>query len=154
VVWTRVAEALAGSGRYVHALEAARSAIELAGPDVAADAFAAAIVASHALGRDAQAAALADRRAGIAPAGGTFGDRDASDPVAALEAHRRSPGEAASDRLWRASRWNARSVELRAALLDALAPGDPRRAVIIGELVELAGDRDAALSRAAAAAVR
>ena len=57
-------------------------------------------------------------------------------------------------RLWVASRWNPRDVELRAALLAATTPGDPRRAVVAGELVDLAGDRDPAVGRAAAAALR
>jgi hypothetical protein len=52
-----------------------------------------------------------------------------------------------------ASRWNPRDVELRTALLAAVPAGDPRRAVIAGELVDLAGGPDRALGRAAAAAL-
>lgn len=153
VVWTAIARALAGSGRYVHALEAARSAIDLAGPETIAAALESAIAASRALGRDAQAQALAGQRAHVAPAGG-LGDRDPTDAVAALEAYRRQPGTATVAQLWVASRWNPRDVELRAALIAAVPAGDPRRAVIAGELVELAGGADRELGRAAAAAMR
>jgi hypothetical protein len=154
VVWTAVARALAGSGRYVHALDAARSAIDLAGPETVAAALEVAIAASRALGRDAQVQALAAQRAHVAPAGGGLGDRDPTDAVAALEAHRRHPGTETVAQLWVASRWNQRDVELRAALIAALPAGDPRRAVIAGELVDLAGGADRELGRAAAAALR
>ena len=153
-VWTAVAGALIGSGRYVHALDAARSAIDLAGPEALAAALDAAIAASRALGRDAQADALAARRARIAAVGGALGDRDPTDARAALDDHRRRPSAATIARLWVASRWNPREVELRAALLAATPTGDPRHAVIVAELVELAGDRDLALGRDAAAALR
>lgn len=157
VVWVAVAQALAGSGRHVHALAAAHSAIDLAGPETLAPALEVAIAASRALGRDAQAAALAAQRARVAPAGGGLGQRDPSDARAALDAYRDRAGDdggAAIAALWPASRWNPRDVELRAALLAALPAGDPRRAVIAGELVELAGDRDLEIGRAAAAALR
>jgi len=154
VVWTAVAQALAGAGRYVHALDAARSAIDLAGPETLAAALDVASAASRSLGRDAQAAALAAQRARIAPAGGGLGDRDPTDAAAALDAHRRHPSAATIARLWVAARWNPRSVELRAALLAAVPAADPRRAVIAGELVDLARGADLELGRAAAAALR
>jgi hypothetical protein len=163
VVWVAVARALSEAGRDVHALDAARSAIDLAGPEALAAALDAAIAASRALGRDRQAAQLAARRARVAPTGGTLGDRDATDAAAALEAYRAdraehterdAAGDAAVARLWLAARWNPRHVELRAALLAALPAGDPRRAVVAGELVDLAGDPDPELGRAAAAALR
>ncbi|HEY0475911.1 MAG TPA: hypothetical protein VGD37_00220 [Kofleriaceae bacterium] len=153
IVWTAVAQALAGSGRYVHALDAARSAIELAGPEALPAALDVAIAASRALGRDGQAARLAAQRARVAPAGGGLGDRDPTDGAAALEAHRRGASADTVARLWVASRWNPRDVELRAALLAAVPAGDPRRAVIAGELVDLAAGPDRALGRAAAAAL-
>jgi hypothetical protein len=55
--------------------------------------------------------------------------------------------------MWVASRWNPHEVEVRAALLGATTADDARHAVIIGELVDLAGDRDPALRRAAVAAL-
>jgi tetratricopeptide (TPR) repeat protein len=157
VVWVAVARSLTEAGRHVHALDAARSAIDLAGPDALPAALETAIAASRALGRDRQAAELSARRARIAATGGTLGDRDPTDAAAALDGHRaeRGPaGDAAIARLWTAARWNPRCVELRAALLAALPAGDPRRAVIAGELVDLAGDPDREVGRAAAAALR
>jgi tetratricopeptide (TPR) repeat protein len=157
VVWVAVARSLTETGRHVHALEAAHSAIDLAGPDALPAALDVAIAASQALGRDRQAAQLAARRARIAPTGGTLGDRDPTDAAAVLDgyrAERGAVGDAAIARLWTAARWNPRHVELRAALLAALPAGDPRRAVIAGELVDLAGDPDPEIGRAAAAALR
>jgi hypothetical protein len=69
-------------------------------------------------------------------------------------AERGAIGAAAIARLWTAARWNPRHVELRAALLAALPASDPRRAVTTGELVDLAGDPDPEIGRAAAAALR
>ncbi|HEX3763080.1 MAG TPA: hypothetical protein VHW23_30495, partial [Kofleriaceae bacterium] len=123
VVWIAIAQSLTGAGRHAQALDAARSAIDLAGPDALAPALDAAIAASRALGRDRQAAQLAARRARIARPGGGLGDRDPTDADAALDAYRteRSDGGAASDaaiaRLWTAARWNPRHVAIRAALL-------------------------------------
>lgn len=153
VVWAAVARGLAGAGRYVHALDAARSAIELAGPETLAAALDVAIAASRALGRDAQARGLAAERARVAPAGG-LGARDPTDAAAALEDHRRHPGAATIAELWVASRWNPRDVELRAALIAAVPASDPRHGVIAGELVDLAGGGDREIGRAAAAALR
>jgi hypothetical protein len=45
-------------------------------------------------------------------------------------------------------------VRIRAALLAATAVDDPRHAVITGELVDLAGDRDPELRLTAVAALR
>ncbi|HET7499772.1 MAG TPA: hypothetical protein VFK02_02185 [Kofleriaceae bacterium] len=154
VVWTAVARALAGAGKYVHALEAARSAIDLSGPDTLAAALEVAGSASQALGRDAQAAALAEQRARVAQAASTPGDADPTDARAALEAYRRRASASTIARMWVASRWNPRDVELRAALLAATGADDPRHAVIRGELVDLAGDRDPELRRIAVAALR
>jgi hypothetical protein len=154
-VWTSVAYALAGAGKYVHALDAARSAIDLAGPDALAAALDVAISASRALGRDTQAAALAGQRAHVAPAqAAILGDADPTDGRAALEAYRAHAGGSTIARLWVAARWNPRDVELRAALLAASPPDDARRAVSTGELVDLAGDRDPELRRAAVSALR
>lgn len=152
VVWTGVAYALAGSGRYVHALEAARSAIDLSGPETLASALEVAVTASRALGRDAQAEALAIRRARFAPARAVAGDP--TDATTALDAYRQTPSAASLAALWGASRWNPRAVPARAALLRALPAADSRRAQITAELVELAADRDAEIRRSAVAALR
>jgi tetratricopeptide (TPR) repeat protein len=167
VVWAAVARALAGAGRYVPALEAARSAIDLSSPETLAGALDTARSASHALGRETQAAALAAQRARFAadppPIAG-----DPTDPRGALAgraapvvppavppaAPSSAPTAEAIARLWTASRWNPREVALRAALLGDLAAGDPRRAAITAELVELASDPDPERRRAAVAALR
>jgi hypothetical protein len=173
VVWTAVARELEGAGKAVHALEAARSAIDLAGPDTLPGALEVAIAASRTLGRDAQVTALAARRARVV--GRDEGrEDDPTDARAVLEAYRArqngrtiheqsesraagAGGEGAGTsitRLWVASRWNRRDVGLRAGLYAAMAPDDPRRAVIAGELIELAGDAEPELGAAAVAALR
>jgi tetratricopeptide (TPR) repeat protein len=153
VVWTAVARELEGAGKYVHALEAVRSAIDLAGPETLPAALDVAIAASHALGRDAQAEALAAQRARVV--GRDEGhDGDPTDGKAALAAYRERASGGTIARLWVASRWNRRDVALRAALYAATAPEDARHAVIAGELIEIAGDRDLDLGCAAVAALR
>jgi len=154
VVWTSVARALDGAGKYVHALDAARSAIDLSGPETLAAALAVAISASQALGREDQAAALAEQRARTAQGKRAPGDTDPTDAAAALDAYRRRASSSTIARMWVASRWNPRDIELRAALLGATTADDARHAVITGELVDLAGDRDPELRRAAVAALR
>jgi tetratricopeptide (TPR) repeat protein len=153
VVWTAVARELAGAGKYVQALEAARSAIDLAGPESLAAALEVAISASHALGRDAQAEALAAERA-RAVGQDEAHEGDPTDGRAALEAYREHASGGTIARLWVASRWNRRDVALRAALHAATAADDARHAVIAGELVALAGDRDPQVGCAAVAALR
>jgi tetratricopeptide (TPR) repeat protein len=153
IVWTSVARALAGAGKYVHALDAARSAIDLSGPETLAAALEIAIAASQALGRNAQAAGLADQRAWVAQSRSAPGDTDPTDAAAALEAYRQHASASTIARMWVASRWNPHEVEVRAALLGATTADDARHAVITGELVDLAGDRDPALRRAAVAAL-
>jgi tetratricopeptide (TPR) repeat protein len=153
VVWTSVTRALAGAGKYVHALDAARSAIDLSGPETLAAALEVAIAASQALGRDVQAAGLAEQRARVAQSRSAPGDTDPTDAAAALEAYKRRASGSTIARMWVASRWNPHDVELRAALLGATTADDARHAVITGELVDLAGDRDPALRRAAVAAL-
>ncbi|HWU90739.1 MAG TPA: hypothetical protein VN253_25910, partial [Kofleriaceae bacterium] len=141
-------------GAHVHALEAARGAIELAGRDAVAAALDVAISASLALGRTAQAASLSARRATVAPPPAAPRDGDPTDAASALAAHRAHPSAATAARLWIASRWNPRSVALRAALRAALAADDPRLRILEDELVSLAADPAADLARVAVAALR
>ncbi len=152
VVWAAVARGLVASGRDVHALDAARSAIDLAGPETLAGALDAAIRASRALGRDAQAARLAAQRARLV-GGAAPRDGDPTDVEAALAAYQAQASDAALARLWVASRWSPRDVAVRVALRAAIT--DPARAQAVrDELVELAGDRDPEVRRAAVAALR
>jgi tetratricopeptide (TPR) repeat protein len=150
VVWAAVAIALLESNKLVDALTASRSALDLAGPDVLPGALDTAIAASRAMGRAQQADALLVQRAQLAPRKKT----DDTEARAALVAHREQPTASTAARLWVASRDLPRDVDSRAALLAALAPDDPRRATIVGELLLLAGDPDPARARAAALALR
>jgi tetratricopeptide (TPR) repeat protein len=183
-VWIELARALEGVGEHVHALEAARSAIDLAGSDTLAAALEIAATASTSLGRREQAAVLLARRAVLAPATqaraqataltdansalGTSRPPDSTvdsalsasrttDPTdadSALAAVKATGSVSAIARLWVASRWNPRDVAIRSALLDAIAPSDPRRRVLVSELVALAADLDPEVGRAAVAALR
>jgi tetratricopeptide (TPR) repeat protein len=150
VVWASLARALDDLGRHVHALEAARSAIDLAGPEMIGPALDVAITASRALRRDAQVAALIERRRVVAaPVRIDRGIDDPTDATAAIAAAVRLPAALAIARMWIASRWNPRDVAIRAALLAAIAPDDPRRTTLVTELVALAGDRDPDVGREA-----
>ncbi|MGE0872656.1 MAG: hypothetical protein AB7P03_29140 [Kofleriaceae bacterium] len=151
VVWIAVARDLERVGSHVHALEAARSAIDLASGDTIVDAIDVAVAASRALGRSSQADALEQRRSrllGPPP-------EPSADPAltAALEAHRRMPTAGTAALLWVASREHPRDLASRVELLRVIDRDDPRRAAIIGELVACAGDPDPDLARAAVAAV-
>ncbi len=155
-VWIELARALDGVRQHVHALEAARSAIDLAGPDTLPAALDVAASASLALGRTEQAAALRARRARLAAVAivAAKGSSDPTDAASALAEARSSSSVSAIARLWVASRWNPRDVEIRSALLEAIAANDPRRGVLVGELIALAGDPDPEIGRAAVAALR
>jgi tetratricopeptide (TPR) repeat protein len=138
VVWISVGAALEQVGQHVDALTAARSALDLAGPDLVPRAADVAIAASRALGRTAQVDALFLRRERFdlrAPAAPT-------DPAAVLLAYRALPTAGTLARMWVASRAHPAAVELRGVLLGALPDDDPRRATIVAELVALAGDPD------------
>ena len=155
VVWVAVGRALLDTHRTVDALTAAGSAIDLAGPDAIGDALDLAIEASTLAERTSQAEALAARRARVAPP--STNDHAADDPtdaVAARQALAQLATASTIARAWVASRWNPRDVELRAALLAAIAPDDPRRGALIAELVTLAGDPDHARALDAALALR
>jgi hypothetical protein len=154
---------LAGVGSGHHALEAARSAIDLAGREALPAALDAGIAASRALGRTGQADVLAARRARLAPpvaAPPEVGAVDAptiddpTDASAAIAAYQRRATVTAIARMWIASRWNPGNVAIRAALLDAIALDDPRRALLTRELVALAGSSDADRGHAAIRALR
>ncbi|MGN6104684.1 MAG: hypothetical protein ACTHU0_06250 [Kofleriaceae bacterium] len=155
-VWSAMSRALEGAGSHAHALEAARYAIDLAGPDELAGALDAAIDASRSFGRTAQVEALATRRAAAAPPPERRDEHadDPTDAATALARHRAQPSEATVAALWLASRWNPRDVASRAALRAALSATDPRRLIIEAELVVLAADRDRERARAAVTALR
>ena len=140
-VWIAMSRALASAGKPVEALAAARDAIDLAGLDQIAAALDTAIAASRDLGRDSQAAALAERRAKLSPPPPLAGANDPSDAAAAIEVAKRAPDAGALARLWVASRWQPRNVEARGLLAAAVSGDDARRATVIAELTELAGDR-------------
>ncbi|MDX2093895.1 MAG: hypothetical protein SFX73_39035 [Kofleriaceae bacterium] len=153
VVWLELSRALSDVGKHVHALEAARYAIELAGADSIGASIEAAIVPSRALGRDEQVAELTLRRAGVAPAVAPgLRDRDPTDARAALAAFT-EPTDAAVTRLWIAARWNPRDAAVRAKLVRAIPASDPRHAILVRELVGLAGDRELVIGRSAVAAL-
>jgi len=153
VDWLRISRALERAGAHVHALEAARNAIGLGSGRTLLDAYDVAIDASQSLGRARQVVELTVARARLAPAP-LVRPADPTDVAAALAAHRRAPTAATTARLWIASRWNPRSVDVRAALLGAIGADDPRRPAIVRELVALAGDRDPEVGREAAAVLR
>lgn len=144
VVWIEVSRAMEEVGSHAQALEAARNAMDLAGRDTYAAALTAALAPSRALGRTAQADALERRRAQLVAAPGDDpGDTVATAyPTAVMAAH-----------LWVTSRTRPRDVASRRALLAALDRDDPRYAVIVAELVALAGDHDPIVGRAALAAI-
>lgn len=139
VVWHAVTQALLDGNRIIEALTAARAAIDLAGSDTIAAALDVAIEASQLAGRAAQVTALRAQRARVMT-------DDHGDLTREKSMAKRAPGTTgepeAIDRAWAATRQNPREVDLRARLLKTLAIDDPRRAVIVTELVELAADRD------------
>jgi tetratricopeptide (TPR) repeat protein len=149
VVWNGVTAALLDAKQYVDALGAARSALELAGPDDLPRSLDLAIEASRALGRTAQAEAMVLQRAQLAPRGRAV-DADA---LAALADHRTNPTASTVATLWVVSRRYPRDIELRATLIGALDTDDPRRATLVTELIALAGDDDPSRAYAAATAL-
>lgn len=153
VTWLAIARALHAVGKDVHALEVARSAIDLASGDTLVAALDVAADCSRALGRTSQAESLRARRRALQPIA-VPNDADPTDAPAALAAFARYDTSSTVARLWVASRWNPRDVQTRAALLGALDVDDPRRAVVLGEVVRLAGDADPETSTAALATLR
>ncbi|MGE3769303.1 MAG: hypothetical protein AB7L94_44030, partial [Kofleriaceae bacterium] len=166
-VWTALSRVLEANGHHHHALEAARSAIDLAGREALAAALDAGAAASRSLGRTGQADVLAARRARLAPpvevvpeVGPVDAEAalravdDPTDALAAVVAYRHRSTVTAIARMWIASRWNPHDVAIRAALLEAIALDDPRRALLVGELVQLAASPDDERGRAAIRALR
>ncbi len=151
VVWNAVAAALLSSSQYVETLTAARSALDLAGPDELPRALDLAIAASRALGRTSQADALGVQRAQVSLAHGATQDSDA---LAAIAAHELRPTAVSVARLWVAARAYPRDIEVRAALLASLDVDDARRPVVVRELLELAGDPSSDRALAAVIALR
>ncbi len=151
IVWSSTARALDDAGLHVDALEAARSAIDLAGPEAITSALEVAIAASRALGRTSQVDTLTTQRDLVSPRV-THGDP--TDPVAALAAYRETPGADTIARMWVASRAHPRELELRIALRSALAADDPRRPALEAELIALADDPDPERALAAVLALR
>ncbi len=155
VVWNAVGYALLSANQYVDAMTAARTSIDLAGPEELPRSIDLAIACSRALGRDAQLAALEVQRAQLTLALTPFGSKpEASDVLAALAAHEARPNAVTVARLWVAARMHPRDIEVRAVLLEALEPGDSRRMAVIRELLELAGDPMSERALAAVAALR
>jgi hypothetical protein len=154
VVWNVVGRALLDGNRVVEALTAGRSAIDLAGPETIASAFDIAIDASSRLGRLAQVAALTARRARLALS--SPDDQDPAGVAGASDTYAPGHSDTAKnvEQAWMKTRRARRDVELRIELLSALGEGDPRRGVIVAELIDLAGDRDSARGLRAAMGLR
>ena len=158
IVWTSLSRTLQAVGRHQHALEAARSAIDLAGREALPEALDAATAASRSMGRTKQVDALVARRAKVAPP--IVADvevathDDPTDAQGAIAAYQRRATASSIARMWVASRWNPHDVTIRAVLLEAIAVvDDPRRVLLIAELVALAGSADDERARAAVRAV-
>ena len=96
----------------------------------------------------AQVAELTTRRGRITPAI-PLRIGDPTDAAAALAAYEEAPSAITTAQLWLALRWNRRHIGVRAALLAATSPDDPRHRIVIGELVALASDADSEVGRAA-----
>ena len=153
MVWLSVARALDDVGHHVEALAAARSAIDLAGPETIAPALDVAIAASRALGRAAQVESLTAQRALVAQRT-AHGDAD--------EAARGARGASRSYPTRRPRRgcgWCRaripRDLELtRRARAARSRPTIRAAATLDAELVALAGDRDPDRASAAVLALR
>ena len=151
-MFTAAARALLDGGQPIHALEAARQAIDLAGPDAIGDALAAAAAASTAAGRTEQAARLVAERAALTGVGASDPD-DPTDAEAAVAAAGDRPGAVAIAALVVAARWSPRDVASR-RILAGLPAADPRGRRARAELAALAREDDPAVARAALAALR
>lgn len=155
VVLVTCGRALLEQGAALGALELAKQALELASAETAPAAVALARAAAAPLARpdvDAALDALRSRLA-LAPSrpapDARAADLDPSDPALAVAVAAAEPTDAALARLWRASRFAVRSVEVRAAFLARAPARDLRAMVLSAELVALAAD-----PALAAAAVR
>jgi tetratricopeptide (TPR) repeat protein len=137
-VFVQGARALLAGDSAHNAIEAAKEAIDLAGPDAIADALTVAADASTAAGRAAQAAGLLARRDALV----TPLLPDPADPTDAVAAAR------TPEALAIAARWNPRDVESR-RVLAALPDADPRAHRARRELIQIALDGDAGATYAA-----
>lgn len=136
------ARALIAGARPIAAIEVARDAIDLAGPDAIADALTVAADASTAAGRGEQAAELLRRRDALA----TPAPIDPDDPTDA----RRTATGSDPDQLAVAARWNPRDIPTRAALAR-LPAADPRAIRARAELAAIAADPAVSVDDARAA---
>ncbi len=150
IVWLDVGHALMRGHRPIDALTTMRTAIDLAGANALAATLDLAIAASHQVGRDAQADALAARRAQLEPPP----PGHAAERVELAELAQHAPNASVLAAVWVATRAAPIDIELRAALVTALDRDDPRRATLIAELVALAGAPDPDRGLAACLALR
>ena len=138
VVWIDVARALLRGNRTIDALTALRSAVDLAGANTLPDALELASETSRLVGRTEQADRFAAQRAQLSPpASGHAAQR-----VELAELAQHTPNASVLAAAWVGTRGDPHDVELRAALVAALEPDDPRRATLENELVLLSADRD------------
>ncbi len=151
VVWIAVGTALEETGEHVDALVCARSAVDLAGPDLMPRALDLAIEASHALGRQAQVDALRVQRVAAEP---PRGKPDPLDPAAAVVAYQALPTAGTIARMWVASRAHPADLDVRLVLAGALPADDPRRATLVAEIAGFAADPDDTRALAAVRALR
>jgi len=145
-IWLALGHAFARVGRPVEAMAAARAAVELAGADRAADALDLAIATSRALGRSAQASALADRRGAL--------QVPIDEPARSLVAYERMPTAGTLAALYVAVRAAPDAIDERIALVRTLDREDPRWLAIARELADLADAADRERGLAAVEAIR
>ncbi|MEO8550826.1 MAG: hypothetical protein ABI678_12660, partial [Kofleriaceae bacterium] len=147
--WLDIGRALLRGHRPTDAITTMRTAMELAGPNALAATLDLAIEASRQLGREAQADALAARRATLSPAP----TGHAAQRIELAELGQHAPNASVLAATWVMTRADLGEIELRAALDAALERDDPRRATLELELVTLAADADPDRALAAALAL-
>ncbi|HSN30739.1 MAG TPA: hypothetical protein VLT45_30840 [Kofleriaceae bacterium] len=148
-VWVAVGAALEETGDHVDALTCARSALDLAGPDVIPSARDLAIAASDALGRAHQADMMRFERY----AAQHRRTPDARDPADAVAGYKALPTAGTVARMWVASRAHPDDLDVRLALAGALPADDPRRATVLAEIAAFAADPDETRALAAVRAL-
>ena len=148
--WLDIGRALLRGHRPTDAITTMRTAMDLAGANALAATLDLAIEASRQVGREAQADALAARRAVLSPAP----TGHAAQRVELAELGQRAPNASVLAATWVMTRADLSDVELRAALYAALERDDPRRATLELELIGLAADADSDRGLAAALALQ